>query len=575
MEIPDLLTLYFPSYSEIPASQVRTTRQRLEALQHAAFPDIDYRPGSPLGDMGLTPFAYLFAGVETAVGRFMSDLDLLNVSRNEIYNCEYVRRYLGNFAVTDRATLQSSGVVRFTFVEDKDYVLDRRARYQFDASIFNLRMANPGHFLIRPVGAALVAGTNARNLVDIGGGLYGVDIPLIGIMTAAVLAGAAATTDYPIAELASVIALMDFDFGLPPASLAVLAEKTRGTFYSATPSSRGGAVRFLTKEFPELTGASAVTSGDTEMMRDTINPLGLSSGKLDLYASSAATVVDTLQVPLIYNVAAGVFVGKILPTGIPYKLDSIKATGAPNVILTLGDNVNIYSRSKNPVKAPMASCAYSNLEELWIVVNMPTNPANGDPLIPLENVGAGQVGNFALQFRQDPQLPAVIDATEAQGVMPSGVDILTRGFIPIVFTQFLVSYQRRRGTAVNIEAARQEILAYVNKLASPSSYSDTRVADSMFAAGASDVTGITIQARVQWSIANKFLPVSAPSLLSNYSGAVAAAKTAQDITIASTKDLKITFVDTDMGTPAACFESIGIRNAILLLDVENLAFSES
>lgn len=879
MEIPDIVQLYFPSFSEIPEAQVLSARQRLQTLMHAGFPDIDYRPNSPLGDLGLSPFAYLFAGAEIAMGRFMSDLDMANVSRNIIWNCfrkdtefvtrqgvkqfadykdgdvvsvlthagnwkkavvrchgqqsmvpitvgfsktkhtfwatpdhrwilkdgssttalkegqhlasapdifssweydaappderlwwaygyvfgdghvycdakkverwsgvrlrkkdekllprflelgfgvsypksfrgeamvytgeytkgapdieqedwrlvqafcsgyleadgsrnynatadamrfckiqatgqkhvefikktfpaigqyllsthdlsdqttnlgkrgdhtewfsvrnyfhsksppfkvlkvehaaaathaawcleveddhsfvlpcglatgncDYVRRFLGTLAVTEQATLQSSGVARFTFVEDKPYTLDRRAQYKFGVDVFRMRMACPGAFLILQVGDTPTAGTNSRTLVDIGGGLYCVDIPLVGAMTTAVSAGALATTDYPITELASVAALQDFDFGLPPSSLPVLAEKTRATFYSATPSSRGGAVRFLTKEFPELVGASAVTSGDREMMRDTINPLGILDGKLDLYAASPAAVADALSVELTYDPDLRVFSGQLFPSGIPYKLDSVVAVDAPSVNLTYGDDVKIYSRSKNAARAPLASCAYSALEELWVVVDMPFDTeAPNDALIPLRRLGeTHQTGLFTFSLRQDPLLPPVIDATEAQGTMPFGVDILTRGFIPIVIDNFKVRYARRPGTVVLVEQARAEILAYVNKLASPKVYSDAKIGDAMFAAGASDMQGITIQAHVQWSVANAFLPAAA-----EVPADIGDAVEAQAITITDTKDLKVIFSDTHLGTPDACFEAIGLRNSILILDADNLQFSE-
>ena len=891
MEIPDIITLYFPPFAELPAAQVQTTRQRLQALLHAGFPDIDYRPNSPLGDMQLTPFAYLFAGVETAIGRFMSDLDTGNVAKNIIWNCfsrdtafvtrggvktfedfghgdttvvrshtgawqnatiqqygqqqltrivvrqgrlrhvvratkehswllrdgtrttklqvgdtlmeaphsfkqvdyladydpaqrlawaygyifgngslmhdadknprwssvrvcgygkeifaerfqklgfpcsspksfggdpifytgaylkeapdptqeslemleafvrgyldadgaknpnkasthkaqrkeylsiqatgkkhcefiekvfpivgqyitgaasldgeitnfgprgkhtkayrlnntlhahapkfvvesiepdvvetvwcldveedhsfvlpfgvctgncEYVRRFLQGFAVADSATLQSFGVARFTFIADQDYVLDRRAQYKFGNDVFHLRFANPGPFLIRSVGAPLSAGTNARNLVDVGGGYFCADLPVVGVMSAAVAAGNTATTDYPIAELASVAALEDFSFGLPPSSLPVLAEKTRTTFYSATPSSPGGAVRFLLREFPELVGASAATSGDLEMLRDVVNPLGIMDGKLDLYAASPAVVEDTLIVSLKYDSTSHIFSGKLLPNGIPFKLDNVTAVDAPAVTLTYGSDAKIYSQSRASAKAPLASCAYSSLEDLWLVIDMPFDtvsgsPTEGDALIPLrEDADGNPVGVFQLLLRQDPMLPVVVDAVEAPGAMPFGVDVLAKGFVPIIIDSFLVKYTRRPGTIVNVDQARQEILAHVNRLAAPEFYSDARIGDAMFAAGAADMVGIEVRAHVQWSLANAFFPSTATPA-SALAGAISAAIVPHAVTIAETADLKISFRDPYLGTSNACFGAVGLRNSMLVLDTDNLLFSE-
>ena len=339
-------------------------------------------------------------------------------------------------------------------------------------------------------------------------------------------------------------------------------------------------MRFLLKEFPELVGASAATSGDKEMMRDIVNPLGIMDGKLDLYAASPASVVDTLVVSLKYDSTSHAFVGRLLPNGIPFKLDSLTAVDAPAVTLTYGDDAKIYSCSKNYAKAPMASAAYSSLEELWLVIDMPFDtvigsPTLGDALIPLRADGSDQVGVFQLTLRQDPLLPPVVDAIEAPGAMPFGVDVLAKGFIPVVIDNFLVQYTRRPGTVVTVDAARAEILAYVNRLARPKFYSDARIGDAMFAAGASDMVGITIQAHVQWSIANAFLPFGAPTPAEDLAAARAAAVLPQPVTITDTKDLKVSFWDAMIGTPSACFEAIGPRNAMLVLDTDNLLFSET
>ena len=47
------------------------------------------------------------------------------------------------------------------------------------------------------------------------------------------------------------------------------------------------------------------------------------------------------------------------------------------------------------------------------------------------------------------------------------------------------------------------------------------------------------------------------------------------MTITDTKDLKVSFWDAMIGTPSACFEAIGPRNAMLVLDTDNLLFSET
>jgi len=572
----DLLT-YFPSYADIPDSAVQSMRQRLATLHHQFWPDIDARPGSPFGDQALTPIAYLLAAAEIACGRVLSDADLGNVAQGIIYNCDWVREYLKNFAITEAATLQASGIVRLTFTTNQDYLIDRRARYNFSGNIFNLRLPFDGPLQIRAVGTPLEGGTNTRNLVEITPGIYVVDLPLLGTMTTPVLAGADASTDFPITEMVSAVALVDFDDGLPPESLAVLAQRTRETFYAATPNTRGGAARFIGKEFPELVGISPVETGDAEMMRDVVNPLGIGDGRIDLYVRSKRTVVDTMTIKVPYIDAQSYeaidrFVVKLQLTGIPFQIDSITAVSDPTLALT--DKV-IFSRSLDPARAPMASAAYSELEELWLTIGMPKDPITGDNLIPLDiDENGKQSALFNITFRFDPLLKPVIDVMASDDSRPVRIDVLTKGFVPILISSFTVKYTRSRGVSVDLTNAGAEIEAYINTLSLPVRYSDARVNDSMFYAKANNVLGITCQAVVAWSIADRFLKPGTPTPDADYAAALAGSVTARLITMVNSASLTPVYKDYRLGTSNAGYEAIGLRNRMLCMDASALNFEE-
>jgi hypothetical protein len=567
----DIITTYFPSFAELADADIKNMRDRLSAILHAAYPDIDFRPGTAAGDLVLTPFAHLACAQEIAMNRFLSDLDLANVAQGIIFNCDYVTRYLKNFAVYAQDTLQSTGVVRLTFTADQAYEIDRRAQYQFGTDTFQLRLPDPGPMEILAVGIPREAGVNSRNLVELTPGVYVVDVPVTGVMTSQISAGDSGTTDYPITQMSAINALADFDFGLPPSSLAVLAQKTRDTFYSCTPNTRGGAAAFLQKEFPQLVGNSPVLNGDQEMMRATVNALGLTNGALDLYVQSSQTVVETqvIKVPYFSGQGGGRFIVKLALANIPFSLDSVTSMGAPTLIL---EDIVTFSRSQS-TQAPMASCAYSGLEDLWLTIGMPRD-GSSNPLIPVDiDEDSNQSGLFTLVYRYDPLLPPIIDLMTSAATTPPGVSTLTKGFVPLFIDSMTVNYRRLRGMTVLVDQARTEILAYVNNLAYPRVYANTKVADSMFYAGASDVVSIDIQAHLQWSVGQRILTPAAPDP-TTYAGALSGSYLPHPISINGSQSLQPVYNDVNIGTGSATFEACGPRNVVLVLPTTNLFFSE-
>ena len=577
---PDIISTYFPALEDIPESDVLDARQRAELYLRRGWPELDMRPASPFGDWNLTPFAYLLAGLEVALGRFRSDLDLENVSKGVIYDCTFVTKFLKNFAVQERTTAMSSGVIRLTFNADKDFTIDRRARYQFgDGNTFSLRMPYQGPFLIRPVGTPLAEGVNTRSLVDMGSGLFSVDLPVTGVMASPVTSGTAGSTDFTISELQSAVALVDFDAGADPVSLPVLAAKTRETAYSATPTTRGGCRHFLRKEFPDLSGASPVLSGDPEMIRDSLNAIGIRDGSIDVYVRGKNFVKETQVVTIPYaqrTQDVQKFVGKLSLLHPPYFIDSIVAVDAPT--LSLDDkqgSLTILSRSLDQARAPMASAAYTMLEELWAVISMPTDPTSGANLIAPDIAEDGsESARFIITYRYDPMVRIVSDTMSSLDVKPVGVNILVRGFIPVVLSNLTVSYTRDPGTTVRLDTAASEILSYVNGLSYPNLYADARIYDSMFYNGASDTRSIDCNASVQWSVAQLFLLPDAPLPSQDLAGAMAKTVAPRAIAITSSRYFKPTYVDLNLGTPNASFEVIGPKNVTLLLDATNLSFSE-
>lgn len=560
------LTSYFPSYSEIPAETVLAVRSRLETITRSGWPDLDTAPNTPFGDLHLTPLAYLVSAIEMAGQRMFSDLDLANVAAGVINNCDFTKAYLQNFAPTPRESTQATGIVRLSFSNDVGRTIDRRVLFAFGSgNIFGLRLAGPDPLLVLPSGSPKT-NPNQHVLTQFDRTTFIVDVPVIGIMGTAVAAGTDGTSDLVIPGLVEIAALSDFVPGTQEDTVSALAQKTRSTFYSASLTSRGGAVAFVSKEFPQITAASAVVSGDSEMLRDSENPLGVTNGSLDVCVrSSQAFLTDTQLIKLTYDSQLDKFVGRLDLAEQPVKIDSVVCDTATDV----GLQYTIYSASKNPRRAPLGTAAYSELEQLYIEIPM---PRAGDNTRLITTEDGGTTAYFSVTYRFDPAIKHVSTTLNSADVRPIGVDVLTKGFLPIVIDSLTVEYVKKPGVQVNIDQARQEILTYFLNLGYPDIYFDSAVGDSLLYAGASGVKRVLVSARVQWSVASKLLVVENP--LQDWAAAIESARPFPSLTITNASDLTPSYVDAALGTAHETMVACGKRNLGYVLDTENLNFSE-
>lgn len=569
----NLFDNYFPVLKDIPESAALNARQRLTTYTQAGWPELDMRPNTPFGDLHLTPFAYLMAGMEIAMERFRSDLVLENVANGIVYDCEFVKKFLGNFAVNDSDQTESSGVIRLTFNTDKEYTLDLSTLFGFGNDYFRVYSPNPGGVLVRRVGDPITAGSNDVTLIDRADGTFIADVAVVGTMTSDVLAGESGSIAPLPPELMSIIALVDFVQGVGSSSLSAQASKSRKTVYASSNGTPGGITRFINKEFPGLVSTSVVVSGDKEMMRDSVNPLGFSDGRMDIYARSHGYAFSDKQtVRLFYSESAQRYITKLSLSGQPYMLNGITDLAGTKLSV---DAYEIYSRSSNGGVADMAAAAYSDLEELYLVVNLPTDN-NGVPVIDIRYDYSGDAYiDVVVDFRADPVLPAIKSATTGRDNSPIGTNILVRGFIPVVFTRFVVHYTRRAGTSVNIDTAREEVFNYVNSVGYPDAFSEAKLHDGVFLAGAHDVVDVEAVGVVKWSIANYFLSSTDPSPTEDYAGCVASRRTPPRISLPNLRALRTNYRDPAIGTSEQTNVAFGMRNLTFVIDKDQITFSET
>lgn len=588
---PNFIAKYFPELSEIPGSKLKDTRERIVSYMLSNYPDLDMSPNSPFGDLVITPFAHLLAAHEESMGRFMSDLDMENVAKGVIYNCDFVKAYLGNFAVVDRNNLHSTGVIRLITCVDKNIVVDRRTRYSFGIdNVFYLKLPHPGHFNIVATNSSVSPYTNGRVLRRIDTDLWAVDIGVVGTMNGdLVLKGDDGSTDVPDVDITGIKAVLDFTKGLPETSLPVLAEKTRTTFYSATLNTRNGSRNFLFKEFPSLVAASPVINNDNEQLREVVSPLGIAEGKIDIYVMSngfSNADSQTIRMPLFNPVPSSGnpsrFVAKLELLNPPCFIDSIVSATQPLVNLGYKDNsldTYILSRSKSALKAPLLQSAYSTYEEYYLCVNMPLDESDDPLLTTIVGGGGVQYHDFTINYRSDPMVPVISDTVDSKDVSPLGVDILTKGFVVVVIKSLTISYVKTPGVTMALDTARTEIFNYFRKLAYGKVYSSSSIIDSMYYAGASEIVSIVPDAYVQWTVADKFIDstlgdVEDSVIIDDWNDTLEASVTPLSVLIETDSELNVNYSDPNIGESDESYAAIGKRNTCYLLDKANIIFTE-
>ena len=562
----DFITTYMPSTAEMDPATVRDTRNRLEKFVRIAFPDLDLNPNTVLGDLIITPQAYTLAAIETGMDRFMSDLNLGNVADNIIFNCDFVEKYLGNFAAYKTEYLQGSGVVRLVFNDNKEYVLDRHVKFSFNDAVFSIYLPYPGRFVIYPTGASARDNENGTTLRDTGSGTYFADIPVVGNSGVAVVpAGSQGLISInTLSELVSIVALTDFDSGEATFSLPQLAQRTRSTIYAASMNTRNSAARYVEVLCPFTEGVSAIKNGDRELLRDYRNSTGMASGYVDLYVRSKSyDFTEEQVVKLYYNSSKDSFEGSFPYTGQIYHYESVTNTGEPEV-----EDLPHVLISSNYVGMG-ALAAYTPYEKLRLVVKNSklSNAAGNTSMNSKYNVFTDEQGDYALftvRYQTDPMLQSIAQTVTSPDNEAVNTSVLVRGFIPVIIDNFEVVYVKKPGVVPLLTDAETDIKAYIASLSYSNAYSDAEIARIMEYAGVKYVKNVDVRAHVQWSVADVISDYSGNNVLltdNDYARSYTGLTEQQArVDILSSDGLRVMYPPADAGITASDMFACSIRN---------------
>jgi hypothetical protein len=506
---------YYPDLSELTDEQLAAARAKVVASLQPEMPDVDLSPGTPTGDFVVTALAGHRAAAEEANSRLMSDLNLSNVADGLIYSCNFVRAYLGNFAVYDVENLKASGLVRLTYTSSAPRTIPRTVRYRFGTSDdWSVAVANPSatEITVLAPGSSHTGTADTYILAQTSATTWAVDIPVQGVLSAPIAAGATGTSTEVPAELVGIAAAITFMSGLPSASLPSLAKMARKVAFSLTAGSRSSTKSLVYRHWPESSMVSPIVPGDQEMQRVAAGTaLALQSPAVDVYFRSARDMQREVQyVRLNYVVptgeTTGVFRGALPLLHRPSRILGIEWSGTTTESYVNGRT--IYSRSDRTDLYGSLHCG-TRFESLFAHV-VPVLDGNDIPLIPLLDDESGQYAIFAVTYDADPLLETVSSLLESPDYRPAGVDVLTKSGPLLLFDSITIHYTKQAGVRTTLSAAKEKIVEYLRTAGFPDPFNVIALHDIVRNAGVSRVLSVVVDGTITVSAATRLLRDTLP-----------------------------------------------------------------
>jgi len=566
----DFITTYFPSPDEITPAELASARARLLTWQQPAAPDLDMRPGSTFGTWMLDPYARFVAAVEIALARARSDFDVGGVAQGIVFDCDYVENYLKGLGGRRQESTSTVGYVRLEFNSNLDVDIPGGLRVLFNDQDVFLPLTYPaGPLRVRKVGTIATDNTMLP-LRPIGPSQYAVVVAVTGF-AAEVLAGASAQWDQTIQGLTSIVAVSNFVAGRSNNSVPAIAQRTLETFNASGFLTRAGILKELKDVMPDLVGVTTALAGDREMLRTGHSALGVSDGVVDVLVRSSCRAVyeQTIYVQYVADqesVQVGKFLAAWTPLAQPTRLLNIQWTGDTSIPLTY----RCFARSADPARAPLLTCAYSNLEQLELAIEMPLN-ADNTPVIDLDQLPTGNFAWFKITYEADASVEAV--QKYAGNEAAAGLDVLVKAPLQLLITKLVFSYTRTAGVLFNSEQAQQDITNYITQLMSPRKLSSADLQDRIYSAGADRILKTEVQARLLLSVADYIVPENVATILTNYAAVVAAARAVPSITLYDINALNPQYLDPLIGEGGETLGAAGSRNIAYTLNSGALSFN--
>lgn len=494
---------YFPDIAAVSPTELATARDMVVRILQPAMPDVDLAPGTPTGDLAVSVLAAFRAASETANSRLMSDINLENAANGLIYSCAFVRAYLGNFGVYDVENLRATGLVRLTFTSPAARELPLAIRFRFgNVDTYSLAVTNADTSAVTLLAAGTPHNGNADTYVlsQTSISTWAVDVPLTGNLTLPVARGTAGTATIVSADLIGIASAIDFQAGVPSASLGDLARMARKAAFSLTAGGRSSTSSLILRNWPETVMVSPVVTGDVEMVRA---PLGsamvMQRPSIDAYIRSARDMQRETQVVKLTYVpgSPGKFRGALNLLHTPSRIVSVEWSGSTTVSAVT--SFTVFTASARPDLYWGQHCG-TRFENLFVEV-IPTDAverSNEPDTDPVE-----QYAMFTVVYDADPLTGTIAAALESSDNTPPGVSVLVKNGPLVLLDSLTVFYTKKQGVRTTLSVAQKQIADYLRTAGHPDVFRQTAIHDIMVDSGAERVTAITCSGGIRLSAASR------------------------------------------------------------------------
>lgn len=362
------LTSYADFNTELDPTLLQEVENRLRMVLKQRWPQLDTSPSSVFGNLFITPAARVVAMIEQATNCILSDLNLENALNGVVCDCDFIVTFLKGLGVTALTDVNTTGMVRIHFTQNKEYTFDQGELILFDDTyVFSFISGNTPSITVKASTDDSTTADKVNNTYKLsiesatpdGEGKYKpdswyVDLPVYGPASASLTAGSLGKIDEDFGKpiegnkltenyISSVELLHDINPLQLPTTLEELITLVRTITPAASLTTRANSISYMAHRFPLLKGVSMVLNSDKEMQRTTTEELSTKAPVVDLYVKgphtlecteyfifdsgvSASTKPLTLQhIPLIVKSITEKQIVNTEPVETLYEEDNIKA----------------------------------------------------------------------------------------------------------------------------------------------------------------------------------------------------------------------------------------------------------
>ncbi len=212
--------------------------------------------------------------------------------------------------------------------------------------------------------------------------------------------------------------------------------------------------------------------------------------------------------PSIISIAEGSYTGSLfhstIERNLTLRLDAAtEVDGYPAVVVNVRDNVTgetgkvyvIGNATESPSTGRLDTSS-PGYRQFMSGLELTLTPESGS-FEPSQLLGAlfnwqfrARSAQFNVGYLYDPALIQLDSLVSDADNQPVGVSVWAKSFTPCFISSFTVNYRIRFGKTLDAEAVKTEIFNYLNSIAYPDTYEDSRIGKILLDAGASGVQSV-------------------------------------------------------------------------------------